>query len=119
MEYGTIAAVHIAPQLQKDDIYHSLGIIGQHDMQLSVDSMCLSHDETHLISYGGDQTVRFWNIEFLERLQVRDESGAMMNRRHLQSSRFLCKRRFYYNLDKWDQERRDKHNEKKKLEESE
>jgi len=75
-----------------------LGIIGQHDESLVAESLTLSHDKSNIISYGQDQTVRFWNVEFLENMFVPVFSSKKRLNRNLQSSRYQDARQFYNDI---------------------
>ena len=75
-----------------------LGVIGQHESELVVESLSLSADTNHVVSYGGDQTIRFWNIGFLDHMRMPDHSTRKRLNRNLPSSRYQDPRHFYNDL---------------------
>jgi len=92
-ETGIIRALTVTA-----DATNFLGIIGQHDESLVAESLTLSCDKSTVISYGQDQAVRFWNIEFLENMYVPVFSSKKRLNRNLQSSRYQDARQFYNDI---------------------
>jgi WD40 repeat protein len=66
-EDGILRAIHLFPQ-------RHLGVVGQH--QLSVESLDISCDGQFIASCSHDQKIKFWNIKYLEDIQVDGKKKA-------------------------------------------
>merc|ERR1712168_406626 len=92
-ETGILRAISVTAEAT-----NFMGIVGQHDQSMCTESLTLSHDKSTVVSYGQDQTLRFWNIEFLENMFVPVLSSKKRRNRNLQSSRQQDPRQFYNDL---------------------
>ena len=84
-----------------------LGVVGQHDKNTGVEALAVSHDGQMCASAGTDQTVRFWNIEYLEhvRVNVKEKADPKAMEKNLPSSRIQDPRAFFAGLQ--DEEKGD------------
>ncbi|KAF4529860.1 hypothetical protein B566_EDAN017681 [Ephemera danica] len=66
-EDGVIRATHLFP-------HRHIGIVGQHSFP--VEQMDMSYDGELLASCSHDNTIKFWNIKYMEELHVSDRDKA-------------------------------------------
>ena len=65
-------AVHILPN-------RFLGVLGRHG-DLAVENLSLSRDKNLLASCSHDQTIKFWNLDLLDDIEVKQEKAKVSQR---------------------------------------
>lgn len=68
---GTIRLINVSPN-------KSLGIVGGHDE--GVEGLCLTFDDSHLVSCGHDCKVKFWNLKSIKSMAPKTRSGSKMKK---------------------------------------
>lgn len=76
-----------------------MGVVGHHSSEHPVENLCLSHDESTLIS-GSYECIRFWPVEDIPNIWVREEEEEKpkkhkkkRKRRHLLESKRPVKKK--------------------------
>ncbi|CAL1536605.1 unnamed protein product [Lymnaea stagnalis] len=97
---GFIKAVHVLPN-------RVLGIVGQHEGDFPVESLCMTADNMCIASCSHDQRVKFWNIEELKSQTVDTSKKAVKKAKTLVKFSKAKKNDFFSGLVETNAEQND------------